>query len=75
MLLYLGGGSVLELHDLGITPLNRDGGSIVHIDLCKSQTSLTLTKFIKKNVDIYNIECMPYYNILHDKSNGIDFII
>jgi hypothetical protein len=35
---------------------------------------LTLTKFIEKNVYIYNTKYLPYENIYYDKSNGIDLI-
>jgi hypothetical protein len=46
--------------------------NIVRIGFRKSQTSLTLTKFIEKIIYIYNTECIPYLNMLDDESDSID---
>jgi len=36
---------------------------------------LSLTNFIEKNINIFNIKLVSYENILYDKSNGTSLIL
>ena len=40
-----------------------------------SKTCLTLTNFIEKSINIYDIKWVSYKNIFNDKSNGINLIL
>jgi hypothetical protein len=39
-----------------------------------SQIFLTLTNFIEKNINIYDIKWISYENILYDKSNDTNLV-
>jgi len=43
--------------------------------ICASQTFKSLTNFIEKSNNIYNIECTLYENILYDESNNTNLIL
>ena len=40
-----------------------------------SQTFLSLTNFIEKSNNIYNIKCTLYENIFYDESNNTNLIL
>jgi len=40
-----------------------------------NQTFLTLTDFIEKSINIYDIKWIFYKNIFYNKSNGINLIL
>ena len=40
-----------------------------------SQTLLSLTNFIEKSINIYNIKWVSYENIFYDKSNDTNLVL
>ena len=48
--------------------------NVVPIDICGSQTLLTLTKCIEKTVYIYNAKHVHSENITHDVSNDVHLV-
>jgi len=43
--------------------------------ICASQTFLSLTNFIEKKINIYDIKWISYENIFYDKSNSTNLVL
>jgi len=63
--------NLLLLHSsLILPPSTKESISKIHV----SQTFLSLTNFIEKSNNIYDIKCASYENIFYDESNDTNLI-